>query len=111
MVVENLMKRERIGDRNQIYYYKITKSNIEMDGTFLPYELQTYGIEIERHDMVDDKLVNVEKNSIKSISPHRFKVDKLLKLLYDNTVSPIHLIDIAEEYVDSFSYDYDLRAI
>lgn len=111
MVVENLVKRERIGDKNHIYYFKLTKSNIKMDGTFLPYEFQTYGIEIERHDMVDDKLLKVEKNSIKSISPNRYKVDKLLKVLYDNTVSPIHLIDIVEEYVDSFCFDYDLTAI
>lgn len=111
MVVESLLKRERIGDKDHIYYFKITKSNIKMDGTFLPYELQTYGIEIERHDMVADKLVKIEKNCIKSISADRFKVDKLLKILYDNMVSPIHLIDVAEEYVDSFSYDYDITAV
>jgi hypothetical protein len=111
MVVESLLKRERIGDKDHIYYFKITKSNIKMDGTFLPYELQTYGIEIERHDMVDDKLIGIEKKCIKSISPHRYKVDKLLKILYNNTVSPIHLIDIAKEYVDSFDFDYDQTAI
>jgi len=111
MVVESLLKTERIGDKNHIYYFKMTKSNIKMDETSLPCKLQTYGIEIERHDMVDDKLVEIKKKCIKSISPHRYKVDKLLKILYNNTVSPIHLIDIVEEYVDSFDFDYDQSAI
>jgi len=111
MVIESLLKIERIGDKNYIYYFKMTKSNIKKDGTFLPYKLRTYGIEIERHDMVDDKLVEIKKKCIKSISSNRYKVDKLLKILYNNTVSPIHLINIVEEYVDSFDFDYDQTAI
>lgn len=111
MVVESIVRRERFGDKDHIYYFKMTKYSIKMNGTHLPYEMQSYGIEIERQDMLEEKLIKIEKDCIKFISPHRFKVHNLLKILYDNMVSPIHLIDIAGEYVDRFSCDYDLIAI
>jgi hypothetical protein len=111
MIVESIVRKERIGDKDHIYYFKMTKSSIEISETHLPFEMKLYGIEIERQDMISEKMVKVEKDCIKFISPHRYKVHNLLKVLYENIVSPIHLIDIAGEYADDLSCDYDLIAI
>lgn len=111
MLVESIVRRERFGDKDHIYYFKMTKSTIKINGAQLPYELQSYGIEIERQDMIAEKLIKTEKDYIKFISPHKYKVHNLLKILYDNMVSPIHLVDVAGEYVDGFSCDYDLITI
>ncbi|WP_407644975.1 DUF6514 family protein [Clostridium polyendosporum] len=43
-----------------------------------------------------------------SISPQRHKVHNLLKMIYDNGVSPRHLIDILGEYVDTYVIDFDV---
>lgn len=70
-------------------------------------EIQSYGIELERQDFVDGQLTGIERNVIRSISPDRHKVHNLLKLLYDNEVSPIHLVDVLGEKVDEYIIDFD----
>ena len=38
-------------------------------------------------------VVRIQRDCAANISPQRYKVKSLLKLLYDNTVSPIHMIE------------------
>lgn len=68
-----------------------------------------YGIEIERKDYVGLKNVNLEREKIDIISIHRHKVKQLLMKLYNNQVSPIHLIDIIGSYADEHAYEFDIR--
>lgn len=67
-----------------------------------------YGIEIERKDYVGLKIVNLERENMDMISIHRHKVKQLLMLLYNNQVSPIHLIDVAGAYADEHTYEFDI---
>lgn len=67
-----------------------------------------YGIEIERKDYVGLKNVNLEREKIDMISVHRHKVKQLLMKLYNNQVSPIHLIDIVGRYADEHVYEFDM---
>lgn len=69
-----------------------------------------YGIEVERKDYVGLKNVNLERERIDIISIHRHKVKQLLMQLYNNQVSPIHLIDIAGSYADEHVYEFDIVA-
>lgn len=81
------------------YIYSIVK------GTYNAEE--AYGIEVERQDVKNGQTVNINKDNIKLISNNRDKVYDLLKLLYKNQVSPIHLIEILGEYVDEYIYDFN----
>ncbi|MBI6873250.1 DUF6514 family protein, partial [Clostridium aciditolerans] len=85
----------------------LLKGNISITYGVDTIEVQSYGIEIERQDLVDGKLVNIERDCVKSISPERHKVHNLMKLLYDNNVSPIHLIDVLGDYIDEYIVDFD----
>lgn len=67
-----------------------------------------YGIEIERKDYVDLININLEREKIDIISPNRYKVKQLLMKLYNNQVSPLHLIDIIGSYVDEHVYEFDI---
>ena len=69
--------------------------------------ITAYGIEIERKDYVGLKNINLEREKIDLISPHRYKVKKLIMKLYNNQVSPLHLIDIIGGYVDEHAYEFD----
>jgi hypothetical protein len=69
--------------------------------------ITAYGIEIERKDYVGLKNVNLEREKIDIISPHRYKVKQLIMKLYNNQVSPLHLIDIIGGYVDEHAYEFD----
>ncbi|MDU1855534.1 MAG: DUF6514 family protein, partial [Clostridium baratii] len=69
---------------------------------------------IERTDYKGDLEIDSYKDSVELISPVESKVKGLLKMLYENQVSPIHLIDIIGEYVDEYVNDFkniDLNAI
>ena len=107
IVIENLSKRVTENDAKHNYFYRLVKSEISVltNGEFTP--VQAFGIEIERQDIVDDVVVFIERDCVKNISPQRYKVKSLIKMLYDNTVSPIHMIDILGEYIDEYIADFD----
>ncbi|WP_243449400.1 DUF6514 family protein [Clostridium acetobutylicum] len=70
-------------------------------------KIQSYGIEVERKDFVDNKIVNIERDDIKNISVEKEKVHNLMEILYKNVVSPIHFIEVIGSYVDNYTADFD----
>ncbi|MFT8351981.1 DUF6514 family protein [Clostridium saccharoperbutylacetonicum] len=82
------------------YAYRLIKSNFR--------GVTAYGIEIERKDYVGLKNVNLEREKVETISIHRHKVKQLLMKLYNNQVSPIHLIDVIGNYVDEHVCEFDV---
>ena len=79
-------------DRKINYSYRLTKS--------LFHSEDVYGIEVERQDIKFGKLVKIERDSIEVVSKNRAKANELLELLFNNEVSPIHLVDIISPYVE-----------
>lgn len=71
--------------------------------------MSAYGIEVERKDYVNLINVNLEREKIELISLQRHKVKQLLMKLYNNQVSPIHLIDVIGSYVDEYTYEFDIN--
>ncbi len=107
VIVESMMRSVKTDEMERSYHYRMLKSNISLDYSNQSVEVQAYGIEVERQDIKDGKVINIERNYVRGISPQRHKVHKLLKLLYDNSVSPIHLIDILGDYIDEYIVDFD----
>jgi hypothetical protein len=107
MAVESLVRNEICEDVKRNYFYRLIKSKNSLSMDDETMEVQSYGIEIERQDIMNNSIVNIERDCVKSISPHRHKVHSLLKLLYDNCVSPVHLIDILGDYIDEYIVDFD----
>ena len=81
------------------YVYRLIKKDYK--------GMTAYGIEIERKDYVGLKNINLERKKIDIISPHRYKVKQLLMKLYNNQVSPLHLIDVIGNYADEYAYEFD----
>lgn len=107
MIVESMIRNEVCEGIKRNYFYRLTRDTISLVLGGDVMEVQSYGIEIERQDIVNGSIVNIERDFVKSISPHRHKVHNLLKLLYDNCVSPIHLVEILGEYIDDYIVDFD----
>ncbi|MDQ0150766.1 DUF6514 family protein [Eubacterium multiforme] len=80
------------------YEYKLTKILIGKD--------EIFGVEVERIDYKGDLVIDSFKDSVELISPIKEKVINLLKMLYENQVSPIHLIDIIGPFVDEYVNDF-----
>ena len=107
VVVENMSRGKIVGDMRHVYSYRMVRSDISMTSDNGTIQVQSYGIEAERQDMLNDEIVAIKRELIYNVSPHRHKVHNLLKLLHDNIVSPIHVVDVIGEYVDSYVCDYD----
>lgn len=109
MVVENLVRTESVEKIKYNYFYRLLKGNVFISCETDTVEVQSYGIEIERQDVVNGELVNIERDCVKNISPDRDKVHNLLELLYNHEVSPIHLIDVIGDYIDEYIIDFDIK--
>ncbi|WP_027625179.1 DUF6514 family protein [Clostridium lundense] len=107
LVVENLARSIEKENIEYNYYYRLLKDQVTLNYGGESLQVQSYGIEIERQDKIDGSIVNIERDYVKCISPQRHKVHRLLKLVYDNNVSPIHLVDILGEYIDEYIIDFD----
>jgi len=107
VVLENLSKRVTEEDVKHNYFYRLVKSQISVSMDNEPTEMQAYGIEVERQDIVDDIVVFIERDFVENISPQRHKVKSLLKMLHENTVSPIHMVEVLGEYIDEYISDFD----
>jgi hypothetical protein len=100
-LVEEYTSINRDDDVEFRYAYRLIKKDY--------MGITAYGIEIERKDYVGLKNVNLEREKIDIISPHRYKVKQLIMKLYNNQVSPLHLIDIIGSYVDEHAYEFDAK--
>jgi hypothetical protein len=107
IIIENLSKKMMENDVKHNYFYRLVKSEMSVSMYGELTQVQAYGIEIERQDILDDTVVFIERDCVENISPQRHKVKNLLKMLYDNNVSPIHMIDILGEYIDEYIVDFD----
>lgn len=81
------------------YKYKLIKNLMGQD--------EVFGIEVERVEIKGDLIISSFKDSVELISPVKEKVIKLLNMLYENQVSPIHLVDIIGPYVDEYVSDFN----
>ncbi len=107
LLVENLTKTNIDENIKHEYFYRMFKNEILVDCKDGKIEVQSYGIEIERQDIEDGIVTGIERDYVNNVSPHRHKVHNLLKMLCDNMVSPIHLIDIIGESTDYYISDFD----
>ena len=93
-IIKDLTSVLKVDKIKYEYSYKIIETNIN--------QYTFFGIEVERVDYVDGKMINIERERIDKISVELDKVEILHKLVLDNLVSPIHLVDILGEYADKY---------
>ena len=89
---KTLSKMVNINEREVKYIYRMTEKNIR--------NRQALGIEIERQDFNDGEVINLERDYVSLVADEEKKANDLLVLLFNNLVSPIHLVDIVGEYSD-----------
>lgn len=96
-VYETLTKNEKSEGVEYKYIYRLIKKEHIIDSEHTgKLSMESFGIEIERYDMVDDTVVNIERNSVDFISPNQSKVHNILIHLYENSVSPSNMESVVE---------------
>lgn len=93
--------------RQANYRYILLEGEKELDNFGKKVKVPCFGVEIIREDMKDDHIYSVASDKIECMTIYKYKVVQLIKKLYDNLVSPLHLIDIAGEMADEWTSDFD----
>lgn len=75
--------------------YYITKMIVEIEGN----SVLTYGISIIKNFLDEKQLIRWEKRTVNNIALREEEIYDFAERLYKNKVTPIHLLDIAEDYV------------
>ena len=91
-IEECLCTKVNYDGKEMEYSYRLTKKTFKNE--------EVYGIEIERKDNNLGKTINIERDCIEIVSKEKEKASKLLNVLFNNNVSPIHLVDIISPYVE-----------
>lgn len=108
VIIESFKKIVEVDNVEYEYVYKLLESDYNFTKNEKTSSLKAYGIEIEGKNIVKGEVRSNYKDFIKYISPNKEKVVKIIELLNNNTVSPIHLIDVIGEYVDEYVSDFDM---
>ena len=95
---KTLSKMVNINEREVKYIYRMTEKNVR--------NRQAFGIEIERQDLNCGEVINLERDTINIVASNEKKAEDILVLLFNNLVSPIHLIDVVGEYSDLCVNDF-----
>ncbi len=105
MLIVESKEKLLVEDNKEIkYIYRVSKSNFCINEEEM---IQSYGIEIERQDIVDGSVINIERENIKHISPQRHKVSLLMEKFYEYVLSPLHLNEAVDERIEFYICDYD----
>ena len=91
-IKKTLSKLVSFDDRESKYIYRIIENTVK--------NRQAFGIEIERQDLNCGEVINLERDTINIVA------EDILVLLFNNLVSPIHLIDVVGEYSDLCVNDF-----
>lgn len=94
-------------NRGYVYRYFLVKNckNIHVDKN--EFSVKSYGIEAVREEILNGKIISIEREVVNHISPDRMKVVELIFMLQDNEVSPLHLYEVVGNYMDEWVYDFD----
>lgn len=91
-IKKSLSKIISIDDKETRYIYRIIENKLK--------SVQAFGIEIERQDLNNGQIINLERDSVSIVASEEKRANEILMLLFNNIVSPIHLVDIVGEYSD-----------
>lgn len=97
-IVDSLYNNIKYDNKESRYSYRMISESF--------FGGQAFGIEVERQDIIEGNVVQIERDLIRRISNKEDKVKILLSLVHDHQVSPIHLVDILGEYVDNYVSDF-----
>ena len=97
-IKKSLSKIVNFDDKESRYIYRIVENSIR--------NRQAFGIEIERQDFEEGEVINLVRDIVDIVASNQRKAEDILMLLFNNLVSPIHLVDIVGEYADLCVNDF-----
>lgn len=91
-IVETRDISVKVNEREMQYVYRLLLKDYN--------NKKVYGLEVERRDISNNQVINIERESIEEVSIVKDKVKEMIDILYNGIVSPIHVVDILGEEID-----------
>lgn len=89
------------------YVYNLTEKKLSLEVEGEEEEVVSYGVEAQSFIKTGEKRTLVSKEEIQVLTPYKHKAKEFISMLRRNEVSPIHLLDIAEEIIEEYYLDFD----
>lgn len=96
-VVEVLKAREYSLDEITEYYYKIIENEVVIENMDNINRNLVYGIEIDKILIKKNGNQTIDNEKVEIVSCNLDLVREICKILHENLVSPIHLVDVLED--------------
>ena len=98
--MKKFYRRVRVGKtktNNQVFFlsYYVTNKCVEIEGE----QILTYGVSITKGFLDDSQFIRWEKETVNNICLREDCIYEFIEKLCRNRVTPIHLLEIAEDYV------------
>lgn len=107
MIIETLRCNCDCGGDVLEYTYRLIQSDLHLENEGEKYCIKAYGVEVESKRKSNDKIVQDSKEVVKFVTPYKYKGSQFLHMLEKNMVSPLHLVDIAEEVIEEYYKDFN----
>ena len=105
MIVDTVKCKVKEDNGEFEYIYNLVENKLSLE--MCKDNILAYGVEVQSFIKTNGKMVMVDKEEVKFISPYKYKVKEFMSMLEKNLVSPIHLIDIVEEVIEDYYLDFD----
>lgn len=98
-VIEVLKSREYSLDEITEYYYKIIENKVVIEDVDSVDRNLVYGIEIDKILIKKNGNQTIDSEKVEIVSCNLELVREICKILHENLVSPVHLVDVLEDNV------------
>lgn len=107
MIIDTINCRIKCDDGELEYIYNLTERKLSLEVEGKEEEIITYGVEAQSYLVKENKKVLVFRDAIDVLTPYKHKAKEFINILKKNEVSPVHLLDIAEEIIEEYYLDFE----
>ena len=92
MIDKYNLKDSSINYPIELEYYKVSQNRTNI----INEDYEIYGVEIIKKEYIEDR-IETESMCVENLTKNEKTVDKIIKILKDNTVTPITLKDVIND--------------
>lgn len=107
MIIDTINCSIKCDDGELEYIYNLTERKLSLEVEGKEEEIITYGVEAQSYVVKENKKVLISKDAIEVLTPYKHKAKEFINMLRKNEVSPVHLLNIAEEVIEEYYLDFE----
>lgn len=107
MIIDTINCSIKCDDGELEYIYNLTERKLSLEVKGKEEEIITYGVEAQSYMIKENKKVLIFKDAVEILTPYKHKAKDFINMLRRNQVSPVHLLNVAEEVIEEYYLDFE----